>query len=253
MVAPAGIRGVINERHHQRCGLMCHIGVCSGVPSAALGSGAGKGNRQPSHLDEDSTTLAVEASRLVVRDWPPMAPDALWFATTSPTYMEKTSATILHAALRLGGDVIAADVGIVAAWHLWRSSAARSTESSVLVASGDIRMGMAGSPDEKDGGDAGSAILVGESTDRWRVISRGDRCRIGDPEFLDRWRAPGDLRTHSWEDRFGEQRYAALATTAFDAALKDAGVDADQLATVAISTPRPRAAAALSKNSGPLV
>ena len=100
-------------------------------------------------------------------------------------------------------------------------SALRSTESSVLVASGDIRTGMAGSPDEKDGGDAGSAILVGESTDSAPVIAEAIAVGSATREFLDRWRAPGDLRTHSWEDRFGEQRYAALATTAFDAALKD--------------------------------
>ncbi|MEZ5311959.1 MAG: OB-fold domain-containing protein [Microthrixaceae bacterium] len=240
------MRGIISA-----AGYVPHWRLQRSSIGAALGSGAGKGNRSVASFDEDSTTLAVEASRLALRLAPNSAPDALWFATTSPTYMEKTSATILHAALRLGGDVIAAD----AASSLRGTSGAlrsalRSTESSVLVASGDIRTGMAGSPDEKDGGDAGSAILVGESTDSAPVIAEAIAVGSATREFLDRWRAPGDLRTHSWEDRFGEQRYAALATTAFDAALKDAGVDADQLATVAISTPRPRAAAALSKKLG---
>ena len=41
-------------------------------------------------------------------------------------------------------------------------SALRSTET-VLVAAGDVRTGPAGSPDERDGGDAGAAVLVGES------------------------------------------------------------------------------------------
>ena len=39
-------------------------------------------------------------------------------------------------------------------------------------------------------------------------------------EFLDRWRGPGELRTRAWEERFGEQRYAELAGTAWDAGRK---------------------------------
>lgn len=217
----------------------------------ALGSNAGKGTRSVASFDEDSTTMAVEAARLALGAVPGARIDTLWFATTSPTYAEKTSATIVHAALRLDGDVLAADAasslrGTAAAMR----AAFRSTEPGVIVTAGDVRTGMAGSPDERTGGDAGAAVIIGEGTDSAPVIAELVGTASATREFLDRWRAPGALRTHSWEDRFGEQRYAALATESFDAALKDAGVEADQLAAVAISTPRPRSAAAMSKKLG---
>lgn len=224
--------------------------------SEALGSNAGKGTRSVASFDEDSTTMAVEAARIALRSASATPAsgiqiDTLWFATTSPTYAEKTSATIVHAALRLDGDVLAAD----AASSLRGTSAAlrsafRSTEAGVVVAAGDIRTGMAGSPDERSGGDAGAAVVVGEGSEAAPVIAELVGTASVTREFLDRWRAPGALRTHSWEDRFGEQRYAALAGESFDAALKDAGIEADQLSTVAISTPRARSAAGLSKKLG---
>ena len=240
------MRGIISV-----AGYVPHWRLQRSAITAALGSNAGKGARSVASFDEDATTMAVAAARRAIGLAPNAVTSALWFSTTSPTYMEKTSATIVHAALRLGDDVIAAD----AASSLRGTSGAlrsalRSTEPAVLVAAGDVRTGMAGSPDEKDGGDAGAAVLVGESTDSAPVIAELVTVASATREFLDRWRAPGDLRTHSWEDRFGEQRYADLAASSFDAALKDAGLDPEQLATVAISTPRPRAGAALSKKLG---
>lgn len=219
--------------------------------SEALGSNAGKGTRSVASFDEDSTTMAVEAARVALGRTPGAQISSLWFATTSPTYAEKTSATIIHAALRLDSDVLAADAasslrGTAGAMR----SAFRSTEPAVVVTAGDIRTGMAGSPDERTGGDAGAALVIGEGSDTAPVIAELVGTASATREFLDRWRAPGALQTHSWEDRFGEQRYAALATESFEAALKDAGVEADQLAAVAISTPRPRSAAGLSKKLG---
>ena len=48
-------------------------------------------------------------------------------------------------------------------------------------------------------------------------------------EFLDRWRTPGDVRSKVWEERFGETRYTSLGVEAWEAALKDAGLAADQI------------------------
>ena len=46
--------------------------------------------------------MGVEAARLALRERADGAePDALWFATADPAYLEKTNATAIHAALRL--------------------------------------------------------------------------------------------------------------------------------------------------------
>ena len=45
--------------------------------------------------------MGVEAARLALRPVPAAAPGAIWFATASPAYLDKTNATVLHASLAL--------------------------------------------------------------------------------------------------------------------------------------------------------
>ncbi len=71
--------------------------------------GGGQGTRTVACYDEDATTLAVEAARTALRPHPGVAPSALWFSTTTPTYADKTNATAVHAALRLPPEAVAAD------------------------------------------------------------------------------------------------------------------------------------------------
>jgi 3-hydroxy-3-methylglutaryl CoA synthase/uncharacterized OB-fold protein len=235
------MRGIIGAG-----GYLPHWRLQRSAVSAVLGGAPGKGTRTVASYDEDALTMAVEAARRTLRG-ANATPAALWFATTSPTYVEKTSAPIAHAALRLPGDVAAADAGPgLRGAAMALRSALRSTET-VLVAAGDVRTGPAGSPDERDGGDAGAAVLVGESDSLvGEFLGSGSATR----EFLDRWRAPGELRTHGWEERFGEQRYAALASAAWTAALADAGLEAGQVNRVAVVGPLARAGAGRSKQLG---
>ena len=79
--------------------------------SAFLGAGGGKGSRSVASHDEDTTTMGVEAARIALRSAPAAAPGAVWFATATPAYLDKTNATAVHAALRLPSDVAALDFG----------------------------------------------------------------------------------------------------------------------------------------------
>lgn len=215
-----------------------------------LGSGPSKGTRTVASYDEDSLTMAVDAGRTVLRERPDSQVGSLWFCTTSPTYVEKTNATIAHAALRLAPDVPAADAGAgLRGTAAALRSALRSTDPAVLVLAGDVRTGPAGSPEEGSGGDAGAAVLVGDG-DEGTLAAEHLGGASATREFLDRWRVPGEQRTRAWEERFGEQRYAELGAAAWDAALKDAGVEVDQVAAVAISSPHARAARGLEKRLG---
>ena len=239
------MRGIISA-----AGYLPHWRLQRDAIAQVLGSPAGKGQRCVASYDEDSLTMAVEAGRKALAYAPLVTPSALWFCTTSPTYAEKTNATVAHAALRLGSDVIAADAGSglrgpAAALR----GALRSTDPAVLVLAGDVRTGPAGSVDEKDGGDAGAAVLVGEGVpgSEGAVIAEYLGGASATREFLDRWRSPGEVRTRSWEDRFGEQRYGDLAAQAWEAGLKETGLELAQLTKVALVGPRPRASTALAK------
>ena len=116
----------------------------------------------------------------------------------------------------------------------------------MLVLAADVRTGLAGSPEERTGGDAAAALLVGEGDLVAEYLGGASATR----EFLDRWRTPGELRTKGWEERFGQQRYDALADEAWTAALKDAGVEVEDVSAVAITAPHARAGAGLSKRLG---
>jgi hydroxymethylglutaryl-CoA synthase len=76
-----------------------------------FGSGGGAGSRSVAGHDEDTTTMGLESARLTLRSSPATAPDALWFATADPAYLDKTNATAIHSALGLDSRVPAFDFG----------------------------------------------------------------------------------------------------------------------------------------------
>src|SRR5689334_20824165 len=78
--------------------------------SAVAGGGGGKGTRAVASYDEDTTTMGVAAARAALSGVD-VRPGALWFTTTTPTYLDKTNATAVHAALRLDRETAAYDAG----------------------------------------------------------------------------------------------------------------------------------------------
>jgi len=60
--------------------------------------------------DEDTTSMAVEATRTALRSAPAARPATLYFATAAPAYLDKTNATAIHAALDLGASAAAFDM-----------------------------------------------------------------------------------------------------------------------------------------------
>ncbi len=231
-------------------GYLPHWRLQSTTVAGVLGGNQGKGERTVASYDEDSLTMAVAAGRSVLAAAPAATVESLWFATTSATYAEKSSAPIAHAALRLPAGVLAGDAsgGLRGASAALRS-ALRSTDPAVLVLAGDVRTGPAGSAEERDGGDAGVALLVGDAS-AGRLVAEYLGGASATREFLDRWRSPGELRMHAWEERFGQQRYAELADQAWASALKDAGLEIEEVTTVAVVGPHARAGAKLSKELG---
>jgi 3-hydroxy-3-methylglutaryl CoA synthase/uncharacterized OB-fold protein len=212
----------------------------------ALGSGGGKGARSVASFDEDSTSLGVEAARLALRAAPEgtSVHDVL-LATTSPAYADKTNATAIHAALALPSSAGAYDlVGAV------RSNVAACTMAGAgggLAVLSDVRTGLPGGADEAGGGDAAVALLFGDGPS---VIAETIGGGSASGEFLDRWRTPGDAYSKQWEERFGEFAYAPLVEEAVAAALKSAGLTAEDLDHVVVAGLATRAVAAARRSVG---
>ena len=214
-----------------------------------FGSGGGRGTRAVAGYDEDTTTIGVEAARLAMRGAPDVHPTSLWFATVAPAYLDKTNAATIHAALRLDGDVLAADFGGAIRSGVGALVAALHGGEPTLVVTADLRDGLPTSGDESAGGDAGAAILVGSESDGpllATLVGEGHATE----EFLDRWRIPGERRSKVWEERFGETKYVPLGEQAWNAALKAAELTADQVSRVIITGPHARAVRALTGRLG---
>lgn len=187
----------------------------------ALGAGGGKGTRAVASYDEDATSMAVEASRRLLRsldDGP--VPAALYFATVTPPYLDKTNANAIHAALDLPTDVLAVDMAGSVRSTTGAVHAALNDRRPVLVASGDVRTGRPGGGDEAALGDAAAAVLIG-SDDDGPVIAEWLGGASVTREFLDRWRQPGWAYSRVWEERFGESVYRDLVAQAATAGFKN--------------------------------
>jgi 3-hydroxy-3-methylglutaryl CoA synthase/uncharacterized OB-fold protein len=216
--------------------------------AAVAGQGGGVGTRTVASFDEDTTTLGVEAARrtLATTD---ARPGALWFSTVEPAYLDKTNATAVHAALRLPAEVIAADFGGAVRSGVAALRAALVGGPATLVVTAGIRTGLPGSADEAAGGDAGAALLVGDDTDG-PVLAELVGSGTATAEFLDRWRTPGEVRSKSWEEKFGETQYLPVARQAFAAALASAGIEADRVDRLVLASTHPRAATATLRALG---
>ena len=219
---------------------------------AVFGTGGGKGTRSVASHDEDTTTMGVEAARRALRSAPGAAPSALWFATATPAYLDKTNATTVHAALRQPAEVGAFDFGgaLRSGVGALRTALESGGTGTTLVVVSDLRDGLPTSADESAGGDGAAAVLVGDDGPGTPVVAEYLGGASVSDEFLDRWRTAGDRRSRTWEERFGETRYVPLGADAWQAGLKAAGVTADAVDRVVVTGMHGRAAKAVGRALG---
>ena len=235
-----GIAGYVPYRRLQRAEV-----------ARVFGTGGGKGARAVASYDEDTTTMGVEAARLALRAVPSAAPDAVWLATATPAYLDKTNATAVHAALRQPSGVAAFDFGgaLRSGVGALRTALTAPGSGTTLVVLSDMRDGLPTSADESAGGDGAAAVLVGDGAGTPVIAEYLGGASVSD-EFLDRWRTAGDLRSRTWEERFGETRYLELGAEAWEAALKAAGAVASQIGSVAVTGMHGRAVRSLGRALG---
>lgn len=217
---------------------------------AAAWGGRLRGTRAVASVDEDSTTLAVEAARVTLRRAPATSQvTALYFATTAPAYTDKTNATAVHAALGLAPDAVAYDLcgsvrsGAAAVRAALDHAAAGGT---ALVVVADLRSGLPGGADESDGGDAATALLIGSGDG---VVAELVRTASRTAEFLDRARTDEGV-TVVWEERFGESVYLPMVREVAAALGADGGPDPATADAVVAGGPHRRVLRAVPKAVG---
>jgi hydroxymethylglutaryl-CoA synthase len=206
----------------------------------SLGASTGAGTRSVASYDEDTTSMAVEAARAALRAAPAVRPGALYFATAAPAYLDKTNASAIHAALALDAQAPAFDMLGSVRSGAGALSAAIDASRPTLAALADIRTGLPGGGDEREGGDGAVAFLLADSRDP-SVLAEPVARASATAEFLERWRLPGDAVSRQWEERFGEYAYVPLGEAAVADALKQAGVSAAAVKGWIVTGPHSRA------------
>jgi hydroxymethylglutaryl-CoA synthase len=215
----------------------------------ALGTPGGAGTRAVASYDEDTTSLGVEAGRAALRG-ATVIPQALYFATADPAYADKTNANAIHAALDLPISAFAVDVVGSVRSAVGAMRAARDTRVPALAVLSDIRTGLPGGGDERDGGDGAAAFLFADDAPDARVVVERIGGGSATAEFLDRWRLPGEAASRQWEERFGEHAYVPLGEAALVEALKQAGVTAPALSRLIVAGPHGRAVKRVAAAAG---
>jgi 3-hydroxy-3-methylglutaryl CoA synthase/uncharacterized OB-fold protein len=220
--------------------------------AAVLGSGGGPGTRAVASYDEDTTSMGTEAARAALHmlDDPSSTPRQLYFATAAPAYLDKTNAGAIHAALRLPESALAVDMAGAVRSGVGALLAAADARVPTLAVLADVRTGLPGGGDEREGGDGAAAFVLGGDAPGAPVLAEIVGHRSTTAEFLDRWRLPGDRASRVWEERFGEHVYAPLVASALTAALEDAGLTPADIDHLGVAGVHGRAVRAVARASG---
>lgn len=208
----------------------------------AWGGRGGRGEIAVANYDEDSITMAVEASIDCLNGTDRDIADSLYFASTTPPYSEKMSASIVAAATDLRDDLFTLDIGnslrcgtsaIKAAHDSIKSGSAKN----ILVTAADCRLAPPASEFESVFGDGAAAFLIGGED---VAVAIEDSHSISS-DFLDVWKRAEDPYIRTWEDRFILQYgYSEKLGIAVSALLKKTGLSAKDFAKVVYYAPNAR-------------
>ncbi len=202
--------------------------------TTALGTNAGRGTRAVASYDEDATSMAVASARNALKNTPGIGVGDIFFATSTPPYLDKTNATVIHAALDMPMTTFAADMAGSPRSVSGALRAAMGLQDPVLVVASDLRSGRPGSSDEANTGDAAVALMIG-SDEHAPVLAYPVGGGSATREFLDRWRLPEWSYSRVWEERFGEHAYLPLVSEAVGRAMKQANIEASDIDLVAVA------------------
>ncbi len=198
-------------------------------------------------FDEDPLTMAVHASLDAG-----VMPEAVFFASTTAPYAEKSCASILATVLDLppeartldfGGSLRSTTSAMAAAVDAVNAGSAQTC----LVAAGDMRRVKPGSPDEIAYGDAGAAVVVGNDNLTAKLL---EHTSISS-ELLHTWRRASDRYVKSGDVRFSQQYgYVDNLNAVISSVLKKASLKPADIAKVIVAVPEIRPIRAILKQNG---
>lgn len=220
-----------------------------GRPSVPPQSG---GERAVANFDEDSLTLATEATLRCLGQFEARQPDGLYFASTTAPDQERQTATVIAAAADLPGAIRTADfAGSLRAGASALLAALDAVKGgplgAVLVAAADCRLAEPGTEAEALIGDGAAAFMVGDG----EAIATVEVSHSIAEDFPGTWRPSENCFIASDDQKFAATHgYQRLILEVMTGLLEKAKVSASQLSKVVCPAPDLSSYTALAKASG---
>jgi 3-hydroxy-3-methylglutaryl CoA synthase len=211
-----------------------------------------KGEKTMCNWDEDTITMAVEASADCMGKVPRQTPAALIMASTSMPFLDRQNSVVVAEALNLNlSDLRCMDVscsqraatsGLLAALDV----AALGKGEAVLVGS-EHRRTRCASREELLYGDGAAAIAVGsENVLAELVVSHSQAI-----DFIDHYRSEGNSFDYGWEKRWiREEGLLKIVPSAVMMLLKKAGISASDVTNFIMPTDQYNVPAIVAKKLG---
>lgn len=176
--------------------------------SKAWGGKGGKGEKSIADVDEDSVTLAVEAAMGCFRFVEREQVGALYFASTTGPYAEKSHSALVAVACDLKDeDIFTADLmtSTRAGTNALKAAldgVVAQPGQSILVTAADVRNGFPKSGQESGFGDGAAAVVVGTGED---LLAEVEYFVTVSEEINDYWRNAHEPYTRHAEGRFCDE------------------------------------------------
>ncbi len=181
--------------------------------------GLAKGERSMANWDEDSVTMAVEASRDCLTSHDAADVRNIYFASTTHPFKDRQNAGVIGTALNIEQNLMASDVGgslkagtsaLIAGLNASKDGAA------TLVAASDKRMARVASANELNYGDGAAALLCGTEN----VIAKLVGHHSVSLDFVDHFRGEESEFDYGWEERWiRDEGYSKIVPPAIKAGL----------------------------------
>lgn len=215
----------------------------------AWGSSSMGGEKAVCNHDEDSLTMAVEASINCIEGIDPKTVDGVYFASTTPPYREKQSSALIATVLDLGRVTVTADftdslkagtTALRAAVDAVKSGSAKN----VVVAVADTRPAEPQSSFEQSFGDGAAALLISDQD----VIATAEGTHSIADEIVGLYRTDSDSYVRQFSSKFDSQYgYTNNVVEAVSGLLKKCGAKPGDITKACIYAPDPRSLLGVAK------
>lgn len=218
----------------------------------AWGSSSLGGEKAVANHDEDSLTLGVEAALNCLQGIDPQGVGALFFATTTPPYLEKQSSSLIAAVCEVGERTRTADFSnsLRAGSNALLSGIDAIKGGSVqqaLVVAADCRQAEPESSLEQILGDGAASLLLGSSGVIAEVV---DSLSLSS-EFTDLWRKEDEPYVRAIDQAFaGRYGYPKVVSRTAAELLQRNGLKPTDLARAALFSPDVRSGIQLAGGLG---